>query len=161
MAKQSGFQKVLRQIVDFIDNIVKKVKKMDKRFLMMIIAAVALLIVILALIIHSVGAKKADDTETAADPVNLIQEEPSTDDESAVNAVIAVGAGKYTVSTGSESPLNMRPTAGKDYGVLTTIPNGTQVNVMFVDDSSGDKWGYIEYNGSRGWVAMDYLTAVQ
>ena len=132
---------------------------MDKRFLLMIIAAVALLIVILALIIHSVSAGKSKDEENSTNPPSLIQEEPSTDDEPAVNAVIAVGAGKYKINTGSESPLNMRPTAGTDYGVITTIPNGTVIEVMFVDDSGSAKWGYIEYGGERGWVSMDYLTA--
>lgn len=159
MAKQSGFQKVLKKTVRFIDDVIEQVKKMDKRFLMMLAAAVVLFIVILALIIHAVGSNKADENETPSSPVSYIEDEPSTDAEPTANTVIAVGAGRYTVNTGSDSPLNMRPTAGKDYGVITTIPNGTQVEVLFVDDSSETKWGYIEYSGSRGWVVMDYLTA--
>lgn len=159
MAQQNGFQKFLKKTVRFINGVVTNVKKMDKRFLMMLIAAVALLIVILALIIHSVGANKSDENEDTTVPSSYITEEPSTEDEPAVNTVIAVGAGKYKIDTGSDSPLNMRPTAGTDYGVITTIPNGTQVDVLFVDDSSEDKWGYIEYGGSRGWVAMEYLKA--
>lgn len=160
MAKQSGFQKILRQTIRTIDSIIEKVKKMDKRFLLMIAASVVLLIVILALIIHSVGSNKSDEDDVPSSPSNYIQDEPSTDDDADAGAIIAVGAGSYTVKTGSDSDLNMRPTAGKEYGAIASIPNGTQVNVMFVDDSGDISWGYIEYNGKRGWVAMDYLVSV-
>lgn len=160
MAQQNGFQKFMKEAIRFIDGIIVKVKKVDKRFLMMVVAAIALLIVILALIIHSVGSGSKNEDETTTNPPVYISDEPSTDYEPAGNdSVIAVGAGKYKINTGSDAPLNMRPTAGTDYGVITTIPNGTVIDVKFVDDVAGNKWGYIEYNNNRGWVAMEYLTA--
>lgn len=158
MAKQSGFQKVLRQIIRTVDGIIEKAKKMDRRFLLMIVASVVLLIVILALIIHSVGSNKTDEDDIPSSPPSYIQEEPSTDDADInANANVSAGAGSYTVDTGSGSDLNMRPTAGKEYGAMAAIPNGTKVDVMFIDDSGDSSWGYIEYNGKRGWVSMDYL----
>lgn len=161
MSSKSGFQLVMKKVIRFIDEIIVKIKKADKRFVMMVVAAIALLIIILALIVHSVGSdNKKEDETTTLPPQGYISDEPSTDAEPAVNdTVIAVGAGKYKVNTGSDASLNMRPTAGTDYGVITTIPNGTVIDVKFVDDVSGDKWGYIEYNNNRGWVAMEYLTA--
>lgn len=159
MAKQNALQKVIRKVIPVIDGIIEKVKKTDKRLLLMIAASVVLLIVILALIIHSVGKNKADNNEVPSDSYNYIVEEDTTDAVD-TNSVIAVGAGVYTVDTGSESDLNMRPTAGKEYGAMATIPNGKKVEVMFVDDSGDISWGYVEYNGKRGWVAMDYLVAI-
>ncbi|MBR5496869.1 MAG: SH3 domain-containing protein [Clostridia bacterium] len=160
MAKQNGFQKFLRKMIPVVDGIIEKVKKMDRRFLIMIAASVVLLIVILSLIIHSVSSNKSDEDEIPSSPPSYIQEEPSTDDEPVAGTIVAVGAGSYKVDTGSTSDLNMRPTAGKEYGAMGAIPNGTQVNVLFVDDSGDISWGYVEYNGKRGWVSMDYLVPV-
>lgn len=157
MAKQNGFQKVMKKVIPVIDGIIEKVKKTDKRFLLMVAASVVLLIVILALIIHSVGKNKTDDNDVPSSPPSYIVEEETTDSVADTNAVIAIGAGSYTVNTGSDSDLNMRPTAGKEYGAMATIPNGTKIEVLFVDDSGDISWGYVDYNGKRGWVAMDYL----
>ncbi len=158
MAKQSGFQKFLRQAVRFIDGVIEKLKKMDRRFLLMLAAAVVLLIVILALIIHSVGSNKTDEEIPSSTP-SYIQDEVTTDDEPETTVIAAVGAGKYTVTLDSATHLNIRPSAGTKYDFIARVPNGTVVDVMFVDDSGETSWGYIEYDGVRGWVSMDYLTA--
>lgn len=158
MAKQSGFQKILRQAIRFIDGIIEKLKKMDRRFLLMLAAAVVLLIVILALIIHAVGSNKVED-EAPSSPPSYIQEEDSTDAEPETSVIAAVGAGKYTVALDSATHVNMRPSAGTKYDYIARIPNGTVLDVMFVDDSGDTSWGYVEYDGVRGWVSMDYLTA--
>ncbi len=158
MAKKNGFQKFVSQLIRFVDSVIEKLKKTDKRFLIMAAFAAVLFIVILSLLIHAVSAGKSKNKEDNSQPSSYIQEkgtEEATDD-----IVMNLGkTGKYTVNTGSESPLNLRPAANKDYGVLLKIPNGSTVDVLFVDDSSDTEWAYVDYNGTRGWVAMEYIKA--
>ena len=63
--------------------------------------------------------------------------------------------GKYTVAT-QEDPLSIRLNATNDTTVVGTIPKGTEIEILAVYD----KWGYVNYNGTGGWVKMEYVKLV-
>lgn len=160
MAKNNKFQEIIENAVKMLAGFVKKLKKMDRRFLIMAGVAIVLVIVMLALIIHGVKSNKNDEeSSTTPDRSNIT--EITTEDDADVSVMLN-GAGKYKINTGSSPYLNVRLAADKNTSVVTTIPNGTEVEVMFVDDSAVETpddfgWGYVEYNGKRGWVFMEYL----
>ena len=161
MAKTNKFQEIMDNAVRLLAGIIKKLKKMDRRFLIMSGIALVLVIVMISLIAHGVKANKKDEETTTNPTSSNITEEPSTDAEPDDSFVLN-GAGKYRVNTGSSPYLNVRLAADKNTSVVTTVPNGTEVEVMFIDDSDVETpddfgWGYIEYNGKRGWVFMEYL----
>lgn len=64
--------------------------------------------------------------------------------------------GKYRVSTSSGLPLILRAGAGSNYENKASIPNGTELVVTQVNGS----WGYVNYNGSYGWVSLVYCTYI-
>lgn len=169
MAKENKFQEIMDNVVKMIagfvkkfkkTDFVKKFKKADKRFLILAGVAIVLVIIMLALIIGGIKANKKED-ETTTNPFDSNITEFTTDAEPDVDVYLN-GAGKYKVDSGASPYLNMRLAADKNTSVVTTIPNGTEIEVLFVDDSGVETpddfgWGYVEYNGKRGWVFMEYL----
>ena len=157
---------VAEKVTDILAMLIKYIRKTDKRTLMIGVGGAVIALILIIVIIASVagGKKDKDKTDAPVSSDSYIQEEPKTDAEPVISSPVLNGAGFYVVST-ENSSLNMRPTAGTDYGVMVKIPSGTRVEVLFIDDSdsttSEKGWGYIEYNGNRGWVSMDYLKAVQ
>jgi len=159
MAKNNEMiQQITDKIAAFLAKTVKTIKKMDRRMLIMISAAAVLVIIIFALIINGLTSDKDKDPVNSNDNIVSV-DEPSTDDN--ILPVQMNGSGTYKVETGSTAELNMRIAADKESEVVTRIPNGTQLEVMFIDDTGvaeGDfGWGYVNYNGERGWVFMEYL----
>lgn len=65
-------------------------------------------------------------------------------------------AGDYIVNTNSQ-PLTMRSGHGTGYGVVTSIPKGSQV---YVSKSDGD-WAHVEWNGYNGYCSMSYLKKLE
>lgn len=78
------------------------------------------------------------------------QTEPmSTDETTTVQTT-----GTYTVTlNGTSSTLNVRSIGSTDGEVITTLTDGTQVNVEEIKDG----WGKIFINEVEGWVFMEYL----
>ena len=161
MAKTNKFQEIMDNAVKLLAGIIRKLKKMDRRFLVMAGVAFVLVIVMLSLIIHGVKVNKNDEETSTRPDYSNITEEKTTDAEPE-NSFVLKGDGKYKINPGSSPYLNVRLAADKNTSVVTTIPNGTEVEVMFIDDSDVKDaddfgWGYVEYNGKRGWVFMEYL----
>ena len=161
MAKTNKFEDILEVVIKHLGRAAGKRKRMDRRFLVLSGIAIVLVIVMLSLIIHGIKTNKEAETTTKAPDYSNITDVPTTDEDVA-DTVVLVGAGKYKVNTGSSPYLNMRLAADKESAVVTTIPNGTQIEVLFVDDRDVTEenefgWGYVEYNGERGWVFMQYL----
>lgn len=159
MAEVNGFQKVVISVANFFRNAVKQIKKGDKRFIIMAAAALALLIIILALIIHGVSSGKKPDEHSTEPPAAVVNVN-TTEPQSAVAPQKVLG--KYITNTASKGPVNMRSEADSSSNRKTTIPYNTEVELLFIDDSmvknTGDYgWGYVDYNGNRGWVYMEYL----
>lgn len=167
MAEKFNLKKFMKKLANFISNLIKYISKADRRVLIMSAVGIVVAIVLIVVIIVSVAGGKDDKKEETppASSDSYITEEPSTDDELAGSTVQPDGAGYYTVTISGDSSLNMRPTAGTEYSVMATIPGGTRIQVLFIDDSDSSTstkgWAYIEYNGKRGWVSMDYLTAAE
>lgn len=161
MAEPNTFQKIIIAIVKFFRNLWEKIKTMDRRKLIIICAAVVLFIIILSVAIHSAKSNKKVEESSTEPPVVYVVPEETTD--SALTASVSVGT--YKVNTGdNDVPLNVRMAASSDTTALTSIPNGTTVTVLYVDDSDKANnnnygWGYLEYDGQRGWVSMEYLKA--
>ncbi len=72
---------------------------------------------------------------------------------------------QYTVVLTSGT-LNLRATPSTSGTVLASIPNyATVTSIVIVpylsenETAGGRTWKSIEYNGKRGWVAAEYLTA--
>lgn len=161
MSKTNKFEDILEVVIKHLGRFAGKLKRMDRRFLVLSGIAIVLVIVMLSLIIHGIKTNKEAETTTKAPDYSNITDVPSTE-EDVQDTVVLVGAGKYKVNTGSSPYLNMRLAADKESAVVTTIPNGTEIEVMFVDDRDVTEenefgWGYVEYNGERGWVFMQYL----
>ncbi len=151
------FKEILHDITDktakFFATVVKKLQKMDKRMLIMIAAAVLLVIIIFALIIGGINSNKNKE------PISV--PEITTDDSNIQDLIHQPNAqqqsDKYTVDTGETPKLNLRSRPSINSSVLTTIPNGTQVEVHFVYENNGTRWGVIDYNGEIGFASMEYL----
>ena len=62
-------------------------------------------------------------------------------------------AGTYYCTTTSD-PLNIRSGHGTSYGIVGNIPSGAKVTVTKADG----KWAHVEYNGTRGYASMEYLS---
>lgn len=63
------------------------------------------------------------------------------------------GTGYYKVNANG-SNLNMRSSASSSSDIVGKIPDGTRVYVSAI--SSG--WGKVTYNGTTGWVALEWVT---
>ena len=54
--------------------------------------------------------------------------------------------------------VNMRSGPGTDYSIITTIPEGARVQILGC--TSGYKWCGVDFRGTEGYAAGQYLTVV-
>lgn len=59
-----------------------------------------------------------------------------------------------------DTTLNMRSGAGTSYSWVASLPNAVTVNVTKVQSAEGYTWGYTTYNGTTGWIALDYCVYI-
>lgn len=145
-------------------------KKLDANKIILIIAAgliaIAILITCVASIYeHSLKDKNDEtkpdvsvsdtlkDNENKGDTTKPAESKPATTKPSA-NAG-KNGAGKYKVVTQND-PLGIRIQAAKDSERVSEIPKGSEIEILTVYD----KWGYVNYDGVGGWVAMEYVELI-
>ena len=143
--------KVLKaRFADFIALI-----KDNKKLASIIAAAVLIVAAVMGIVCASCSAskKKAEDTTNDNPPVVA-----TTDDRADhIAEPAANGQGKYKVTLDSSDTLNLRlipSSTSADTKIVTTIPNGTELNVQFVYNG----WGFVEYGDYSGWVSMQFLT---
>lgn len=69
-----------------------------------------------------------------------------------------VGSGEtpYSAVGTTTTSLNVRKGAGSSYAIITTLPQGTKVNIVAKDNATG--WYKITYNGAYGYVSNKYVT---
>ena len=69
-----------------------------------------------------------------------------------------VGSGEtpYSAVGTTTTSLNVRKGAGSSYAIITTLPQGTKVNIVAKDNATG--WYKITYNGAYGYVSNKYIT---
>lgn len=77
--------------------------------------------------------------------------------ESRANAGLFQVQGKnifMTVRFTTTDNLHLREKANTDADILLVIPEGTQLDVVEIDEEF--KWGRVAYNGKEGWISLDY-----
>lgn len=92
-------------------------------------------------------------TDTAEEPADGTDDSSSEGSSSDKPYVFAPG--KYKIAT-KEDPLGLRLEPNTDSNRLLYIDKGEEVEIIAV----WDDWGFTVYNGSGGWLSMNYLEAV-
>ena len=64
-------------------------------------------------------------------------------------------SGKYVVN--AETSLNLRSGPSKEYGVIASLKNGTDLTLRRIE---GD-WAYVTANGKTGWISTKYLAPIE
>ena len=62
----------------------------------------------------------------------------------------------YTVKVTATDDLNIRQGAGMNFQKLGVVPYGAVLKVTRYTSGGAYKWGLIEYDGVKGWIALDY-----
>lgn len=62
----------------------------------------------------------------------------------------------YAVKVTATDGLNIRQGAGVDFKKLGVVPFNAVVKVTHWTSGGTYKWGLIEYDGVKGWIALDY-----
>ena len=66
----------------------------------------------------------------------------------------------YTVKVTATDGLNIRQGAGVDFKKLGVVPYNAVLKVTRYTSGGAYKWGLIEYDGVKGWVALDYTRKI-
>ena len=66
----------------------------------------------------------------------------------------------YRVKITASDGVNIRQGAGTGYRILGAVPFGAILNVTKYTSGGNHKWGLIEYNGVKGWIALTYTVNV-
>ncbi len=149
--------KFIAFVINKAKELFEKLKKSDRRSIILISVAAVLVIVLFALIINGIAKKDKKDPIESEQPSNIV--EITTD---APEADIPVSSsGFYTVSTGDINNLNYRRAPDASAEKIGSFKNGDKLEVIYVYksdvNSSSSGWGLVEYNGQIGWVSMQYL----
>lgn len=66
----------------------------------------------------------------------------------------------YAVKVTATDGLNIRQGAGTNYNKLGAVPFNEVVKVTRFTSGGAYKWGLIEYDGVKGWIALDYTRKI-
>ena len=66
----------------------------------------------------------------------------------------------YFVKVTASDGLNIRQGAGIKYSKLGAVPFNEVVKVTRFTSGGAYKWGLVEYDGIKGWIALDYTRKV-
>lgn len=66
----------------------------------------------------------------------------------------------YFVRVTASDGLNIRQGAGTSFDILGAVPYGAVLKVTRWTSGGAYKWGLIEYDGVKGWVALDYTRKI-
>lgn len=105
-------------------------------------------------------------TETEIESRQLGENENYTEFDNKIELLspsdIPTGSNSYDVEvTAPDGGVNMRCGAGVEYDKVLPdmIPNGTVLTVtQEAVASNGNSWGYTNYNGTYGWIALTQVT---
>ena len=62
----------------------------------------------------------------------------------------------YAVKVTATDGLNIRQGAGTSFDILGAVPYGAVLKVTRWTSGGEYKWGLVEYDGVKGWIALDY-----
>jgi len=90
--------------------------------------------------------------------VSLIVEGTNSNpgEEDKPSGPVGTGETAYNATGTTTANLNVRKGAGVNYGIITTLPQGTTVTIVAKDNATG--WYKISYNGDYGYVSNKYVT---
>lgn len=66
----------------------------------------------------------------------------------------------YFIKVTAIDGLNIRQGAGTNYNKLGAVIGGTILKVTRFTSGGAYKWGLIEYDGIKGWIALDYTKKI-
>ena len=66
----------------------------------------------------------------------------------------------YFVKVTASDGLNIRQGAGVSYNKLGAVPFNEVVKVTRFTSGGAYKWGLVEYDGIKGWIALDYTKKI-
>lgn len=66
----------------------------------------------------------------------------------------------YIVKVTASDGLNIRQGAGITFRILGAVPYNAVVKVTRYTSGGAYKWGLVEYDGVKGWIALDYTVKV-
>lgn len=96
---------------------------------------------------NSTGQKQKSTSTSTAKETEIYQIESSV----VVN---------YKVKIESTNGLNIRQGAGDTFKILGAIPYGVITEVTRRTSGGKYHWGLINYNGTKGWIALEYTTKI-
>ncbi len=146
--------KFIAMIINKSKDLFEKLKKSDRRFIILVSVAAVLVIILFALIINGIVKSDKKDPIEAEPTSNNILDMPTTD--ALETEPVVTTKGTYTVNTDS---LNFRQKPDVSSALLGTFTNGTTLEVYDILEGEKYSWGLVvDSNGMAGWVSMDYLT---
>lgn len=66
----------------------------------------------------------------------------------------------YFIKVTASDGLNIRQGAGTNYNKLGAVIGGTILKVTHFTSGGAYKWGLVEYDGIKGWIALDYTAEI-
>ena len=66
----------------------------------------------------------------------------------------------YIVKVTATDGLNIRQGAGVDFKKLGVVPYNAVLKVTRYTSGGAYKWGLVEYDGIKGWIALDYTREI-
>ena len=66
----------------------------------------------------------------------------------------------YFVKVAATDGLNIRQGAGIDFKMLGCVPYNAVVKVTRWTSGGAYKWGLVEYEGVKGWIALEYTEKI-
>lgn len=66
----------------------------------------------------------------------------------------------YFVQVTANDGLNIRQGAGTSFDILGEVPCNTVLKVTRWTSGGEYKWGLVEYDGIKGWIALDYTKQI-
>ncbi len=82
---------------------------------------------------------------------------PSGEANEKTESVESVDVNKKTATCNAKKALNMRSGPGESFEKVGSIPRGETVII----EKEENGWAYVDYNGQKGWCAMNYLVIVE
>lgn len=67
---------------------------------------------------------------------------------------------KYTVRVKSSDGENIRSGAGTSYRILGAVPYGAKLSISRQTSGGGYTWGLTEYQGIKGWIALNFTEKI-
>ena len=146
--------KFIAMVITKAKELFEKLKKSDRRFIILVSVAAVLVIILFALIINGIVKSDKEEPLESEGTSSNIEEVPSTE-APVIDQPVVSTKGTYTVDTDS---LNFRQRPDVNSERLGSFANGETVEVFDIVEGGEYTWGLVVNSDNvAGWVCMDYL----